>query len=224
MRKNRMMRAASALLVAVLMTTCTISGTFAKYVTEASAEDTARVAKWGVTVTTTANAFADEYATDDISVSGTIAKSVISINAADPDVDKVIAPGTSGTLATATIIGKPEVAVNVKKEATLTLTGWEVEGVYYCPLTIAGKNGMDYSSAAEFAAAVEAVVENGAGGTGKNYAPLTTLDSTDDVNVGWTWNFTGGVGQTDELDTKLGNLATAPTIAFTLTTTVTQID
>lgn len=45
MRKNRMMRAASALLVAVLMTTCTISGTFAKYVTSADSTDTARVAK-----------------------------------------------------------------------------------------------------------------------------------------------------------------------------------
>lgn len=33
MRKNKMMRAASVLLVAVLLTTCVISGTFAKYVT-----------------------------------------------------------------------------------------------------------------------------------------------------------------------------------------------
>ena len=51
MKKNRMMRLASILLVATLMSTCTISGTFAKYVTTASGSDTARVAKWGVTVT-----------------------------------------------------------------------------------------------------------------------------------------------------------------------------
>ena len=50
MRKNKMMRAASALMVAVLLTTCTISGTFAKYVTTASGNDTARVAKWGVQI------------------------------------------------------------------------------------------------------------------------------------------------------------------------------
>ena len=62
MRKNRMMRAASALLVAVLMTTCTISGTFAKYVTEASGGDTARVAQWGVSVSAqTDEVFGEKY-------------------------------------------------------------------------------------------------------------------------------------------------------------------
>ena len=50
MKKNRMMRVASALLVAVLLTTCAISGTFAKYVTTESGSDFARVAKWGVNV------------------------------------------------------------------------------------------------------------------------------------------------------------------------------
>ena len=50
MKKNKIMRIASVLLVAVLMSTCAISGTFAKYVTEGSSDDTARVAKWGVTI------------------------------------------------------------------------------------------------------------------------------------------------------------------------------
>ena len=43
MKKNIMMRVASALLIAVLLTTCAISGTFAKYVSTASGSDTARV-------------------------------------------------------------------------------------------------------------------------------------------------------------------------------------
>ena len=51
MKKNFMMRAASVLLVAVMLTTCAISGTFAKYVTSDSGSDFARVAKFGVTVT-----------------------------------------------------------------------------------------------------------------------------------------------------------------------------
>ena len=38
----------SLLLVAVMLTTCVISGTFAKYVTKDSANDSARVAKFGV--------------------------------------------------------------------------------------------------------------------------------------------------------------------------------
>lgn len=48
MKKNKMMRVASALLVAVLLTTCAISGTFAKYVASANGSDSARVAKWDV--------------------------------------------------------------------------------------------------------------------------------------------------------------------------------
>lgn len=56
MKKNKMMRIASVLLVAVLMSTCAISGTFAKYVTEATGSDSARVAKWDFKVNnTTAN-------------------------------------------------------------------------------------------------------------------------------------------------------------------------
>lgn len=53
MKKNKTMRAASALLVAALLSTSIISGTFAKYTTGASAQDSARVAKWGVVVTAT---------------------------------------------------------------------------------------------------------------------------------------------------------------------------
>ena len=47
MKKNRMMRLASVLLVCVLLTTSVISGTFAKYTTTNTASDEARVAYWG---------------------------------------------------------------------------------------------------------------------------------------------------------------------------------
>ena len=57
MKKNTMMRIASVLMVAVLLSTCAISSTFAKYVSSDSATDTARIAKWGVEVTATGNAF-----------------------------------------------------------------------------------------------------------------------------------------------------------------------
>ena len=46
MKKNKMMRIASALLVAVLLTTCAISGTFAKYTTKVTSTATANVAQW----------------------------------------------------------------------------------------------------------------------------------------------------------------------------------
>ena len=50
MKKNTMMRLAAVLLVGVLLTTSVIGGTFAKYTTSDDATDTARVAKWGVTI------------------------------------------------------------------------------------------------------------------------------------------------------------------------------
>ena len=50
MKKNKMMRLASFLLVAVLLSTCAISGTFAKYTSTQTNSDTARVAKWSFKV------------------------------------------------------------------------------------------------------------------------------------------------------------------------------
>ena len=227
MKKNKMMRIASVLLVAVLLSTCAISGTFAKYITEKESTDTARVAKFGVDLAVTVDgAFATEYdadttATDKLGVA--IAKTVV---ASSTDSDNLVAPGTKGDLmASATIAGTPEVAVNVKQEATLVLTGWEVNGTYYCPLviTVDGTKfyGMDYTSAAEFIAAVEAALDSDV-----NYAPNTDL--TESHSVTWAWAFEGTDGkQTDELDTALGNYAAKTgdiEISFTYKVIVTQID
>ena len=227
MKKNRMMRVASALLVAVLLTTCAISGTFAKYVTSKESTDTARVAKFGVDLAVTVDgAFATEYNAD-VTVTdkngAAIAKTVV---ASSTDQDNLVAPGTKGDLmASATIAGTPEVAVNVKQEATLVLTGWEVNGTYYCPLVItvdgAKFYGMDYTSAAEFIAAVEAALDSDV-----NYEPNTDL--TESHSVTWEWAFEGTDGkQTDVKDTALGDYAAKTgdiEISFTYEVTVTQID
>ena len=62
MKKNRMMRLASGLLVAVLATTSVISGTYAKYTTQDSANDSARVAKWGVELQVAGDLYSENYA------------------------------------------------------------------------------------------------------------------------------------------------------------------
>lgn len=71
MKKNVMMRVASFLLVAVLISTSAISGTYAKYVTEGSGTDSARVAKWGVVIEAESTMFSQEYATEDDKFTGT---------------------------------------------------------------------------------------------------------------------------------------------------------
>lgn len=86
MKKNVMMRTASALLVLVLLTTCIISGTFAKYTTSASGGDSARVAYWGFDKAASINIdlFDDTY--NNVASSGEI-----------DGISNVIAPGTSKT-------------------------------------------------------------------------------------------------------------------------------
>lgn len=240
MRKNKMMRTASGLLVATLLTTSVISGTFAKYTTAASGTDSARVAKFGVTITTTGDMFANEYDTDNTTVA-TITKSVIASGTTGAK-DDVVAPGTKGTLATATITGTPEVAVRVAYEPTLTLDGWKDEdGNAYCPIvfkvngTTYGLTGMkdaagavvtkESASTAELKTAVEGAIK----AYSQDYAPNTDLSTktADYVDVSWEWAFEKN---DDAKDTYLGNCAADPDtskhskVELSVKTTVTQID
>ena len=115
MRKNKMMRAASALLVAVLLTTSTISGTFAKYVTEASGEDTARVAKWGVEVSASGTMFGKAY--QDTIVEDGVSSATVQSNHNGSFAKNVVAPGTKNdTGIQIAVVGKPEVDFTVKAE------------------------------------------------------------------------------------------------------------
>ena len=215
MRKNKMMRTASGLLVATLLTTSVISGTFAKYTTTASGEDSARVAKFGVEITANGSMFADDYVTDDSHVSGTITKSVITSGAAG---DAVVAPGTKGDLVNATIKGKPEVAVRVAYEPTLTLTGWKAEdNTEYCPIVFTvgtetyGLTGMKdatgatVTNASTTIAELKTAVEGAIKAYSKNYEPNTDLSgiNADYVSVSWNWAFDNN----DVKDTYLGDCA-----------------
>ena len=219
MKKNVMMRVASALLVAVLMTTCGISGTFAKYTTSDSATDSARVAKWGVTVEVTGDdAFAIQYK-DQAGDNGTQVVSTVN----------VVAPGTKGVLATGEITGEPEVAVNVTKTAILTLNDkWVAEGVFYCPIIITVKvtgeatktfTGTDYANAGEFKTAVE-----GALNASTDFAANDNLAY--EVEVTWEWAFSED-DAISKKDTALGNAAAdgnAPTIELEYSIAVNQVD
>ena len=234
MKKNRMMRLASGLLVAVLLSTCTISGTFAKYVTEGSASDSARVAKFGVTVTgetgTANQAFSQEYATTDGSYAGSVTVSAS---------ENVVAPGTSGTMSSFSVEGTPEVAVRITYAPTVELgNNWidkDDTTKFYCPLKVkVGTTtlcGLDYASADEF----EVAIADNIVAAKVDYAPGTDLSSVnDDLQISWEWPFVSDGTykvnqQTDEKDTFLGDRAAqevgnAGTIAIDVTCTVTQID
>jgi len=220
MRKNKMMRLASALLVLTMLTTSVISGTFAKYVSTAEGSDTARVAKWGVEVAVEGSElFLNEY--DNVNDAG------LSVAA-----DDLVAPGTKNdTGIKFTLKGTPEVAVNVDiavdevkdvflkagDYADLT-TGndktdyFNVAAPGYYPVVFTLKNGAGTELASGKMSDIEAYLESLSGDYPANADLSTALDSalsTDGEYVlTWAWDFDdSGAGTYDKHDTLLGSLA-----------------
>lgn len=226
MKKNIMMRVASTLLIAVLLTTCAIAGTFAKYVTSESGSDTARVAKFGVEITANGQMFNDTY--QGVEAGWT------SKNTVDGQGTKVVAPGTSGEMVEMTLTGTPEVAVRVSYEATtFELEGWMLSNgtTEYCPIVFTingatyGTNDTTATNKSATVAELETAIKGAIAGYTKEYAPNTALTGVgpDALAISWAWAFEGN----DANDTDLGDKAAAgnaATISITVKTTVTQID
>lgn len=228
MKKNVMMRLSALLLVAVLLTTCVISGTFAKYVTSNQKDDVAQVAKWGVTVEADFDDLFEEYYDN---ATGTVQAA---------ETYNILAPGTTDAQDDAFVIsGTPEVAVNINVVAAVTLTGWTLEDdSEYCPLVITVNSVAYYIGAtideetiddvADLEAAVEAAIQD-ALGHGDHEANVNLAANLD---ISWSWAFEQGadadeIKAFDEKDTYLGDQAAAgnaPTFAVDVKVTVTQID
>ena len=113
MKKNKMMRTASGLMIATLLTTGVISGTFAKYTTTDSAKDTARVAKWGVTALASGSLYGQNYSSANVGdneINVDVKGSVDSNHN-----DNIVAPGTKNSEGLKLqISGQPEVANTVE--------------------------------------------------------------------------------------------------------------
>ena len=242
--KNWIVRAAGLLFALVLISSCFVGSTFAKYVTAASGSDTARVAKFGVTVSASNNTmFKTAYTTDDATAEASITNSVESA-----DTDKLVAPGTKedGT-ATFSVTGTPEVAVKV----AVSLDPDSLKEVFlkagtYADYTTAA-NDDTFELAEDYYPVKFTLTKNGTAvvtdGTlsdvnvklaevSKDYAPNTNLsEALGEYTLSWAWAFDGN----DRADTLLGNLAAGTAtgvdtanystkIAFNLKVTVTQID
>ncbi len=232
MKTNRIV---ALLAVLCLITTCFVGTTLAKYTVTSEAGDSARVAKFGVEIVSADKMFNDSYKDAETTYTANEEGDAITVQA-DTEGTNVVAPGTKGALVGFAVTGTPEVDVTVTYVADLALTGWEVDGAYYCPIVITVNDedidGGSFASAAEFEAAVEEAIEEKAA----TYDTNTDLSAVnDDVKVSWAWAFEGdddgaAAGQTDALDTALGDNAagidggTAANIALTIETTITQVD
>ena len=219
MKKQRFfMLGIITVLVAVLSLTF-VSSTFAKYTTSGTAEDTARVAKWGVTISLTHDA-------DSKVVQDTLGGDEAHISVSQTE--KLLAPGTTGKLVAAQITGTPEVAVKVDVEFTLTLTGWNITGGEYMPLVFTvvyptetktykiGTGSGEYADIDALVAQMTTDIEENA----NEYPADTNLNEKFDFDLSWSWVFEGENAK----DTELGNLSTAPTLSVSYTVKVEQID
>ena len=236
MKKNAMLKIAAILLVAVLLTTCAISTTFAKYVTNGTETPAggARVAKWGLKFEALADddkqpIFLNEYENGGF----TLAYSA----------DEIVAPGTTNAgIVDVKITGMPEVSFQLKADVTVSLDKWTVKesgnDVFYCPLTFTiGGAAVPLEGVTTQADAEEAVANAIANAlTGANNADngsatmkyeISETGFASDFNaiaatVSWEWP----KEVDDDYDTQLGNAAAednAATIAISYTLSAEQI-
>ena len=245
MKKNVMMRVASIMLVLVLMSSSVISGTFAKYVTADSVADTARVAKFGVVVTTTGELFSKTYknvANENVP-GGTGDEAILTV--VSSGTDKLVAPGTQSKAEgfVFTLTGDPEVDVMVDIDFEVTGEIMLAKDVAFDNPTT-GKVGDTYTVANNYYPVIFTVKKDGTQVAQGNVAAIQTYfnglshvyeANEMDAAVGtyvltWAWAFQNTVAapdQVDVLDTYLGNQAAAGALAdmeVTFTCTVTQID
>lgn len=226
MKKNRMMRLASVLLVCVLMTTSVISGTFAKYTTSAEAEDTARVARWGVELAVTGGdtLFSKEY-------DGTDSR----ITVKSSDTEDVVAPGTQNTTGvTFTLNGTPEVATKVTASigaaedvflkytdelgteqtyypVKFTLTHTYADGAFSIKPAVAGTGAAVEATTGKDVVTgtltqINAVLQNLTNAMTQNNPGYPYADT---FNLTWAWEF--GDPANNAKDTTLGNIAAGQT-------------
>lgn len=227
MKKNKLFLLGLFVVFAAVLSLSLVSNTLAKYTSSGNSSDSARVAKWGVTVAVIGaeEAFGKTY-NDTFLAEGT---KVVST-------EDVLAPGTEGTLGQINIDGQPEVMVDVRVSLTITLSNWVVDhdanngtpDTFYCPIIFKSGtgtvDGRDYvGKADEFKADIEALVNK----TTLNVAANQDLSSAYDVTVTWEWAFGPEGNQTDIADTALGNAATTankPTITAEWSAEVTQVN
>lgn len=231
MKKSKTLKLATGLLILCLITTCVIGTTLAKYTTGGNASDTARVAKWGVSVNMNADPlFKNEYSKTDNAYSGSLSVKSSSTGT------NIVAPGTNSEQVNGSAIfsisGTPEVATRITLNMSDVQDVVLKAGTYkdptaangtftlasdYCPVvftlkqTFPGTNKSAVTLVTGTLTAVKGYLDNynklGADGQpdnntdGREYAPNTDLSST--FELSWDWAFEGG---NDKADTYLGNL------------------
>lgn len=200
MKKNKAMRVAGAALVAALLTTCVIGGTFAKYTSSTTGNSTATVAKWSFKVNDT------QIANTGIAPSINcldLFKTIKDSDGTSEETDvtaKKIAPGTSGSIDVSV-----ENDSEVTAKYTIAITETNASNV---PILYSTDNSTWVDDPADLTALQDVQV---------------AIGGTDSQTVYWKWVYENGA---DDADTTIGKTAqtTAPTVTVNATLTATQVD
>lgn len=161
-KKNHTMRIAAGVMTAALLSTCAISSTFAKYTSESTGTDSARVAKWDILFgdkTTMNETF--EFDLFDTTYGDATSPSVKSSKD-----DKVIAPGTQGSFA---LVIKNGSEVTATYAIDYTVTNSES-----IPVKFSVDNGTSWKHDLTDVTAV-----------------TLAMGSSETITVQWKWEFSG---------------------------------
>lgn len=214
MRKNKTMRLASGLLVAVLLTTSIISGILAKYTSSATGSDTATAANWSFQVNGTDIADSTSF---DIDLFRTVYDSDGETEETDiADVAKLIAPGTSGSF---------EIHLKNASEVTADYSlSLEVEGDIPLQFAVKGidtdESGEDFEGLSTFSLSeVDGWLNRDSDLTWSSdpESPMA-IEEEKTVTVYWQWPYYVS-DDTDEADTESGMAGDSITVSATITAT-----
>lgn len=114
MKNMKNVKILCAVMAMVLLTTCVIGTTLARYTTNDSANDTARVAKWGIELAIGGTLFGSDYAEHNTENGDQIVKAGTSHSVSAVDGANIVAPGTKNDVGFRfDLTGTPEVAYEV---------------------------------------------------------------------------------------------------------------
>ena len=215
MAKNKFMKIAAFVLMLCLLTTCAISTTFAKYTTQETASDSARVAKWGVRLTINGD--------DMLKNAYTNSSNAVTVQSSSTN-EKVVAPGTSGSTIFS-IVGTPEVTTDINIAFNVTEGVYLKAGTYkdtvtdktftiandYCPVvfTLTQTHNRNGEMATPVVLAtgtltdIQTYLDAYSTSDDSTYDPNTNLAST--FVLSWAWAYEVN-NEKNVADTTLGNL------------------
>ena len=212
MKRNKLFILGIVTVLVALLSLTLVSGTYAKYTSSATAQDSARVAKWDVEVndtqlgggstTWTVDLFSTTYAgAGALSSTNTVVSS---------GTDDVVAPGTSGSFSF-TIFNASEVMATAVLTGTETKSSNDINIVYSVTIGSTTTSG----TLAQVCAAINAELVN--------MAPNQTKALNEQsFTIGWEWAFYVDAAH-DTSDTTLG-LAGSATVEVAFELVATQVD